>query len=645
MAKAPSLTTITSGYASNTQLNSNFTAIQAAFENTLSLDGSTPNAMNADLDMNSKDILNVNEVGTSYLRINGQLVVPTDYAVATDATDVDYNQGDTGAVSRTVANRLQDYVSVKDFGAVGNGVANDTAAIQAALNAASHVFVPEGTYLITSTITVPERKKLEMASGWATVVGAFPLARLVKSASMTTAALVLETGAVVVGGGVVGLAGNTGDNVQLRGNSAKLMDFFTSGAGRDGVRVGDDSVYANCNSTVIERVWSRENGRHGFYVHEGVPAFAGAGANTNQGTMLHCIAVQNGGDGIKIGCAYWVTVINALTEINQGYGLNLSGALDVVGGSNYPECRRANIIGGDFNEGNVAGQVFDQSYFSLFVNADSTAIPTNAGNAYQGSGRRTCLSTLGYTTFEGGTITTNSGQVPFTLNDGLGGVSREALTIQRQTTGSNGDGTSIRNRITTDGTTFVDASRIETVQNGGGQYNLIFKVWNTSGEETFVTLNANAQVASFSKKVIPASDNLLDLGSASNRWRVVYAGTGTINTSDQNEKQDIDVLNAAELRVAVALKGLIKKFRFKDAVSLKGDDARIHVGVIAQEVVAAFAAEGLDAYRYGMLCYDAWEAEPAITDAEGEVTSPAKEAGGRFGIRYEELLAFIISAI
>lgn len=58
MAKKPTLTTITSGYASNTQLNNNFSELRDAFDNTLSLDGSTPNAMGADLDMNSNAIIN-----------------------------------------------------------------------------------------------------------------------------------------------------------------------------------------------------------------------------------------------------------------------------------------------------------------------------------------------------------------------------------------------------------------------------------------------------------------------------------------------------------------------------------------------------------------------------------------------------------
>jgi hypothetical protein len=58
MAKEPTLNTITTGYFSTPALTENFDNIYAAFTNTLSLDGSTPNSMNADLDLNGFDILN-----------------------------------------------------------------------------------------------------------------------------------------------------------------------------------------------------------------------------------------------------------------------------------------------------------------------------------------------------------------------------------------------------------------------------------------------------------------------------------------------------------------------------------------------------------------------------------------------------------
>jgi hypothetical protein len=58
MAKQPTLTNIASGFASQAQLNNNFDEIRNAFNNTISRDGSTPNAMQAPLDMNGEVIVN-----------------------------------------------------------------------------------------------------------------------------------------------------------------------------------------------------------------------------------------------------------------------------------------------------------------------------------------------------------------------------------------------------------------------------------------------------------------------------------------------------------------------------------------------------------------------------------------------------------
>jgi hypothetical protein len=129
------------------------------------------------------------------------------------------------------------------------------------------------------------------------------------------------------------------------------------------------------------------------------------------------------------------------------------------------------------------------------------------------------------------------------------------------------------------------------------------------------------------------SDNDRDLGAAIYRWDDVYATNGTIQTSDQNEKQDIEALSEAEQRVAVAAKGLLRKFRWIDSVEEKGDDARIHFGIIAQDLQAAFEAEGLDAGRYAMFINSTW------TDEE------TGEERSRMGVRYNQLLAFIIAAI
>jgi hypothetical protein len=69
-----------------------------------------------------------------------------------DASNVSYNEGSAGAVNTSVQTKLQESVSVKDFGAVGDGVADDTAAFAAALVMGKAVYAPAGTYKATFTI-------------------------------------------------------------------------------------------------------------------------------------------------------------------------------------------------------------------------------------------------------------------------------------------------------------------------------------------------------------------------------------------------------------------------------------------------------------------------------------------------------------
>ena len=128
------------------------------------------------------------------------------------------------------------------------------------------------------------------------------------------------------------------------------------------------------------------------------------------------------------------------------------------------------------------------------------------------------------------------------------------------------------------------------------------------------------------------ADNMLRLGFSSNRYKELYAVDGSINTSDINEKQDIQELTEAEQRVALACKGLIRRYKWNHAVEEKGEDARYHIGIMAQDLQQAFTDEGLDASRYGLFTSDTWENEDGTEET-------------RLGVRYNELLAFIISAI
>lgn len=155
---------------------------------------------------------------------------------------------------------------------------------------------------------------------------------------------------------------------------------------------------------------------------------------------------------------------------------------------------------------------------------------------------------------------------------------------------------------------------------------------NTATNVTITATKITLGSTTIDSNILPTTDNVRTLGSTSFRFATVYAGNGTIQTSDFNEKQDIGALDAAELAVAATLKNLIRKFRFKDAVIAKGSAARIHVGVIAQDVRDAFIAQGLDPYAYGVFCSDTWIDENGVERT-------------RLGVRYDQLFAFIIAAL
>lgn len=93
-------------------------------------------------------------------------------STAGNATGIDFTQQGTGAITRTVANKLYESVSVKDFGATGDGVTDDTVAIQAALTSLSgggQLIFPSGTYLVSGQLTIAGSDLIVSGNGDATI--------------------------------------------------------------------------------------------------------------------------------------------------------------------------------------------------------------------------------------------------------------------------------------------------------------------------------------------------------------------------------------------------------------------------------------------------------------------------------------------
>lgn len=98
MAKL-TLTDITSGYASTTAINANNAAIEAALENTLSRDGTSPNTMSADLDMNGNDILNVGDLLVGGVGLAANVTAAAASAAAASASEIAAASSETNAAA------------------------------------------------------------------------------------------------------------------------------------------------------------------------------------------------------------------------------------------------------------------------------------------------------------------------------------------------------------------------------------------------------------------------------------------------------------------------------------------------------------------------------------------------------------------
>lgn len=120
----------------------------------------------------------------------------------------------------------------------------------------------------------------------------------------------------------------------------------------------------------------------------------------------------------------------------------------------------------------------------------------------------------------------------------------------------------------------------------------------TAGDIRFGVFNTEALRIEGVGNTRPGSDNAYDIGTASYRWDDVYATNGTIQTSDRKEKCDIGPVPDVAKRVAKRIKDECwVQYRWIESVNEKGDDARYHYGVIAQDVEAICIEEGFGTDR------------------------------------------------
>jgi len=288
---------------------------------TLTASPSTKNATNVYIDgiYQSKD--NYNTVGSTLTfttappLLSSIEVVSQETAVIGGASSqqISYNQGGTGAVNRTVQARLRDYVSVADFGAVGDGVTDDTDAIQAALNATAGtgltVYIPNtaaNTYIISGRtsllcLSIPSNTRLVIAPG-VTIQAAPGIGPVVRMLSI----------AVV-------------SNVYISGYGATIKGIkseYVSGEQRHGV------IISTASNVHIEGLTCKDTGGDGFYI----------GASTGENvSLVDCIADNNRRNGVSITSGKRV-LVDRCYFINQS-GTDPQSGIDIEpnGNSDFME--------------------------------------------------------------------------------------------------------------------------------------------------------------------------------------------------------------------------------------------------------------------------------------------------------------------
>lgn len=213
-------------------------------------------------------------------------------------------------------------INVMDYGAVGDGVTDDTAAINAAIAAApagGWVIQLGPAHLISSTIEVNKPVRITGLSRENTTAS-----RILKKSTMTTAAIKITGSNVTLENfALTGQAGNTGDGIWVFQQYAVLQNLTINTMGANGVRLGDSVGTQNCNIFGFYNVRSSANAANGFY-------FDSTTTDAGGGTLVNCFADLNGADGFRFDRSQLNTLIGCVAEANTVYGLSYGdGARDV----------------------------------------------------------------------------------------------------------------------------------------------------------------------------------------------------------------------------------------------------------------------------------------------------------------------------
>lgn len=535
-------------------------------------------------------------------------------------------------------------VSVHWFGAVGDNVTDDKDAIQAAINTGLDVEFPTGSYR-ANNLTQATNFQRFYANGAVNII------KNANGVLLSSTGNDVELQGIIFRGDTTSAALFTGDNLLFTGNNPRLLNCgsrWTPGlalkATGDHVQViGTCDIYSTADASGTG--YDIEIGVAGtatlYHFLTGIYASSSNGGIKFIDTGSHMLV---GGQFGKL----WIAAGTRPAGVNGG--MTLGCRITVSGLVEQSNAHFAAVQWGSTSTLTFANGT-SQCTCDLGNNPPQFVI--NNGNANNYIVRNTSPGSLGWT--YGSDLW--SGQFEVDQSGGFRVPHHLYMANDKHVYIKDSGGT-IKNVLT------LSSSNDFTVGDNTGSGNFMNIVSGDGG--VYLAPSGTSKFQATTGSFRPTVDNSYTLGGASNRYSEIFAGNATINTSDGREKQQVRELLDAEQATARAIRGMIRAFKFNDAVAKKGDGARIHFGVIAQDVAAVFVANGLDPAAYSLFCYDEWDEQEevwsvlpglaAVIGEDGELIEPAVEerrmlmqpyrpAGNRYGIRYEELMAFLIAAL
>lgn len=571
----------------------------------------------------------------------------------------------TGSTTaRTLANRFADVVNVRDFGAVGDGGADDTAAIQAAINFAAsrnggYVNIPSGVYKISSTLSITTSNIKIIGNGgdfihdggsnvdgatriiWAGPLnGTMILIQTIQNVSNSkingTNLIGIEfNGLGIAGIGISIISHNLGLFQNLLVQNVTQIAYKISNWVAGAIAEASDSqenIFNQCAFRMLDSV-SVQNA-NGFYLTATTPT--SSGANTSFNTFQNIVGQVYNGIGFLLDDAdnnifrqcrifrvydtkYAVDIRNAVCNGNAFYESAFPPAVNTIGfGGTNPNAIKLN--------GTSSGYT-GNPYANSFTNLDSS------------NGTQPPVLDSGVPAY----WSQNAGvEFPKNFVNTATGNDITSALLARQNT--NAQYASYM---------YGGGDAVFGIQANGGVYSFDIpstglRIRKVSGSGTKTELWEDFEI--LSGDIYPSINNNKSCGKNGNIWSSVWAANGTIQTSDERSKKNVQDselgLNFIKSLRPVSYKWIeggkeIEKIVYRDADGNEVDkDAE---GAMPAEVITKSISG--ERTHFGLLAQEVKAALPEGIDFGGWVLTDKENPDSQQALRYNQFIAPLIKAI